>query len=143
LKQDARGAVSISTEKSTEFASFVRVSQGGDLQPGNQNNTPNGKAHGFFAQYGGLFGVKDANTELTELSTFTDGKGATHIAYQQVYKGVPVFAAILQAHVDANQALTAMNGVFVPDVDIDTSPSFGADQAAQKALADVLANPPQ
>src|SRR5688572_16353999 len=143
LKENARGAVSISTKKSTEFASFVRVSKGGDLHPGNQDKTPNGKAHGFFAQYGGLFGIKDANTELTPLFSFTDSRGATHISYQQVYNGVPVFAAILQAHMDANQALTAMNGVFVPDVNVNTSPSFGADQAAERAIADVMANPPQ
>ena len=143
LKQNARGDVAISTETSTEFASFVRVSKGGDLHPGNSSNTPNGKALGFFAQYGGLFGVKNANTELSELSTFTDKHGATHISYQQVYQGVPVFAAILQAHTDANQALTAMNGVFVPDVNVNTSPSFAADQAAERAIADVMANPPQ
>ena len=143
LKENARGAVSISTKKSTEFASFVSVSKGGDLHPGNADKTPNGKAHGFFAQYGGLFGIKDANTELAQLSTFTDGKGATHISYQQVYKGVPVFAAILQAHTDANQALTAMNGVFVPDVNVNTSPAFSTDGAAERAIADVMANPPQ
>src|SRR4026209_79009 len=92
LKQNARGDVAISTKKSTEFASFVRVSKGGDLHPANQDKTPNGKAYGFFAQYGGLFGIKNANTELTPLSTFTDSRGATHISYQQVYYGVPVFA---------------------------------------------------
>jgi Zn-dependent metalloprotease len=143
LKQNARGEVSISTRKSTEFASFVRVSKGGDLHPGNSDKTPNGKAYGFFAQYGGLFGIKDANTELAQLSTFTDKHGATHISYQQIYNGVPVFAAILQAHMDASQALTAMNGVFVPDVNVNTSPAFGADQAAERAVADLLANPPQ
>jgi Zn-dependent metalloprotease len=143
LKQNARGDVAISTRKSTEFASFVRVSQGGDLHPGNQDKTPNGKAHGFFAQYGGLFGIKDANTELTPLFSFTDSRGATHTSYQQVYNGVPVFAAILQAHMDANQALTAMNGVFVPAINVDTSPGFGADQAAERAIAEVMANPPQ
>ena len=143
LKQNARGTVSISTKKSTEVASFVQVSKGGDLHPGNQSITPNGKAHGFFGEYGALFGVKNANTELTQISAFTDKHGATHISYQQVYKGVPVFAAILQAHVDANQALTAMNGVFIPDVNVNTSPAFSADQAAERAIADVLANPPQ
>jgi len=143
LKRNARGAVSISTKNSTEFASFVRVSKGGDLQPGNSSNTPRGKANGFFAEYGGLFGVRNADAELAELSTFTDSKGATHISYQQVYKGVPVFAAILQAHVDANEALTAMNGVFVPDINISTSPAFSSDQAAERAIADVRANPPQ
>ena len=143
LKQNARGSVSISTKNSTEVVSFVQVSEGGDLHPVNRSNTPNGKAHGFFGEYGGLFGVKNANTELTQISAFTDKQGATHISYQQVYKGVPVFAAILQAHVDANQALTALNGVFVPDVNVNTSPAFGADQAAERAIADVLANPPQ
>ncbi|HZJ24022.1 MAG TPA: hypothetical protein VFD54_11975, partial [Anaerolineales bacterium] len=64
LKQNARGTVSISTKNSTEFASFVRVSKDGDLQPGNRSNTPNGKANGFLAEYGGLFGVKNAAAEL-------------------------------------------------------------------------------
>lgn len=143
LKQNARGNVSISTNESTEVASFVQVSKNGDLQPGNRNNTPNGKANGFFREYGGLFGVKDSATELALLSAVTDSQGATHLSYHQVYKGVPVFAAILQAHVDASNALTAMNGVFVPDITVSTSPSFGADQAAQKALAEVRSNPPQ
>jgi Zn-dependent metalloprotease len=143
LKENARGAVAISTRKSTEFASFVRVSKGGDLHPRNRNNTANGKALGFFGEYGGLFGVKNANTELAKLSAFTDSRGVTHMSYQQVYQGIPVFAAILQAHVDANQALTAMNGVFVPDINVNTSPAFGADQAAERAVADVVANPPQ
>ncbi|MEJ2599716.1 MAG: M4 family metallopeptidase [Anaerolineales bacterium] len=143
LKQNARGKVSISTQKSTQFASFVRVSKDGDLQPGNRSNIPQGKANGFFAAYGGLFGVKNANAELALLSASTDSQGATHMSYQQVYKGVPVFAAILRAHVDSNNNLTAMNGVFIPDVALNTSPAFSADQAAERALAEVLANPPQ
>src|SRR5688572_15999368 len=143
LKENARGTVSISTKQSTQFASFVRVSKGGDLHPGNSNNTPQGKAKGFFAEYGGLFGVKNADTELALLSTFTDSKGATHVSYQQKYKGVPVFAAILQTHMDANNKLTAMNGVFIPDIAVNTSPAFSADQAAERAIADVLANPPK
>jgi len=143
LKQNARGNVSISTKKSTDFASFVSVGKGGDLHPGNRNNTPQGKAKGFFAEYSGLFGVRDADTELALLSTFTDRQGATHMSYQQIYKGVPVFAAILQTHVDANNGLTAINGVFIPDVALNTSPAFSADQAAKRAIAELLANPPQ
>jgi len=143
LKQNARGSVSISTNNSTQFSSFVRVSKDGDLFPGNSSKSPQGKAKGFFDEYGGLFGVRNADTELTTLSTFTDSEGATHTSYQQVYNGVPVFAAIVQAHLSSDNDLTAMNGVFVPDVNVNTSPAFGADEAAAKALADVLANPPQ
>jgi Zn-dependent metalloprotease len=143
LEGNASGAISISTNKSTDFASFVRVSKGGDLHPGNTSQTAKDKAQGFFGDYGGLFGVKNANTELVELSTFTDKYGTTHLSYQQVYNGVPVFAAILQAHLDANNQLSAMNGDFVPDIAIDTTPTLGAEQAAERAIADVVANPPE
>jgi Zn-dependent metalloprotease len=143
LEGNASGTVSISTNKSTDFASFVRVSKGGDLHPGNASQSPKDKAGGFFGEYGGLFGVKNANTELVELSTFTDKYGATHVSYQQVYKGVPVFAAVLQAHLDANNQLSAMNGDFVPDIAINTSPTFSAAQAAERAIADVAAKPPE
>ena len=143
LRQEARGSVSISTNESTEFASFVRVSKNGDLLPGNRNSTPRGKAIGFFTKYGGLFGVENATSDLTLLSEFTDDQGATHLSYQQKYKGVPVFAAILRAHLDSKNQLSGMNGVFIPDVAVNTSPAFSADQAAERAMADVLANPPQ
>lgn len=143
LKQNARGSVDLSTNTSTDFASFVRVSKGGDLHPGNNNNTPRGKANGFFKEYGGLFGVKNPVTELKLLSTSTDTQGATHLSYQQIYNNVPVFAAILQAHTDSDNAITAMNGVFIPDVAISTTPSFSAEEAALRAIGEVLANPPQ
>jgi Zn-dependent metalloprotease len=142
LEGNASGAVLISTNKSTDFASFVRVSKGGDLHPGNTSQAAKDKAQGFVGEFGGLFGVKNADTELVEISTFTDKHGATHLSYQQVYKGVPVFAAILQAHLDSNGQLTAMNGDFVPDIAVDTTPALGADQAAERAIADVVANPP-
>ena len=143
LRQNARGTVSISSNRSTGLAGFVRVSKGGNLHPGDGSNTPQGKAIGFFTEYGRLFGVQNAANELEQLSSFTDSQGATHISYRQVYRGVPVFAAILRAHVDSSNGLTAVNGVFIPDVDIDTSPSFAAEEAAGRAIAEVLANPPQ
>ena len=81
LKKNARGNVSISTKKSTDFASFVRVSKDGDLLPSNRSNTPNGKANGFFAEYGGLFGVKNANAELALLSTLAGDRSLSRIPY--------------------------------------------------------------
>ncbi len=143
LKSNARGDVSISTQASTQVASFVRVSKGGDLQPGNRDHTPQGRARGFFANYGGLFGVGNADNELVLVSTFTDGAGATHMKYQQVYNGVPVFAAILQAHVDNENQLSAVNGVFIPGIALSTSPAFSTSQASEMAVAEVLANPPE
>src|SRR5262245_30345169 len=54
LKQKARGSVTISTKNSTKHARFVRAGRNGDLLPGNVSRTPDGKARGFFAEYGRL-----------------------------------------------------------------------------------------
>jgi Zn-dependent metalloprotease len=143
LRASARGNVSISVQKSTRFASFVRVGKDGDLYPANRDKTPRGKADRFLAEYGGLFGVKNSATELTVRSRVTDKLGKTQLAYQQVYKSVPVFAAVLKVHLDAGNRLTAVNGVFVPDIDLDVSPAFAAGEASARAIAHVVANPPE
>ena len=143
LKENAHGSVSVNGRESTGFVSFVRVSQGGDLLPASLGRGPNEKAADFMSNYGALFGVRDVNSELVLVSTFTDGQGATHMKYQQVYNGVPVFAAILQAHVNSSSQLTAVNGVFIPVITLDTAPTLSPSEASERAIATVLANPPQ
>lgn len=142
LRQNAQGLVFISAKKSTDLAGFIRVSQGGDLLPGAQSEKADGKVSRFLALYGGLFGIREAGLELVQTGAFTDKLGASHIAYQQVYNGVPVFGAIVQIHLDAKNRLTAINGAFVPNISLNTTPTLGAAQAADRALADVLAHPP-
>lgn len=143
LRANARGTASINANKSTGYAGFVRVSKDGDLLPGSQGRGPQGKAADFIAQYGAVFGIRDANRELVQVSETSDQYGATHQSYQQVYNGVPVFAAILRTHVDAEGRLTAVNGVAVPDLDVNTTPSLASDAAAGRAIEEVMANPPE
>lgn len=143
LKRSASGTVSISAQPSTELASFVRVSRGGDLHPGDRSRTAEDKVQSFLAEYGALFAVQDAGSELVLLSTSTDDRGATHLKYQQVYNDVPVFAAFLQAHVDAGNQLTGVNGVFVPGIDVDTTPTLNPAEASLHAIGEVASNPPE
>ena len=56
--------------------------------------------------------------------------------------GVPVFGAVLRAHTDRAGNLTAVNGTIVPDANINTTPKLSAEQAAARAIAAVVANPP-
>jgi Zn-dependent metalloprotease len=142
LRQSAQGSTSISARKSTGFAGFVRVSQDGDLLPAGGRRAPQAKATGFLAEYGRLFGAREASSELTLVSTAIDRSGTTHLAYQQVYNGVPVFAGVLRVHLDAAGKLTAVNGAFVPDLDLNTSPALAPEAAAGRAVEAVLANPP-
>jgi Zn-dependent metalloprotease len=143
LKLRARGSVTVSTKQSTNKPAFVRAGRNGDLLPGALSRTPAGKALGFFGQHGDVFGVRDAQTELVQIGASKDRYGATHISYQQVYNGVPVFGGILRAHLDANNNLTAVNGVFVPDIALATQPKLSAADAGRLAINAVVADPPR
>jgi len=140
LKDNARGSVTITERAGTGAASFVRAGQNGDLMPADKA-APKGKALGFWKNYGALMGVGD-ESNLVETSSTTDALGATHITYQQYYKGVPVFGAILKAHVDKDGNLTGVNGVGVPDLSLSTNARLGPAEAARNAIAEVVANPP-
>ena len=140
LKDNARGSVTISQRAGTGAAGFVRAGQNGDLMPADKA-APKGKALGFWRNYGAIMGVGDESS-LVETSSTTDVYGTTHITYQQSYKGVPVFGAILKAHIDKDGNLTGVNGVGVPNISLDTHARLSRAEAAQNAIAEVVADPP-
>ena len=70
-----------------------------------------------------------------------DGYGGWTATYTQSYKGVPVFGALLRAHVDAPAALTAVNGFAAPGIDMSTDASRTQAQAADRAIAFVKSAP--
>jgi Zn-dependent metalloprotease len=142
LRREAVGAVTVRVDRGTRYVGFARVAQGGDLFPGSRSATPQGKARGFFAAYASLFGIKDATAELRQVSSVKDAYGFTHVTYEQRYRGLPVFGGLIRAHLDRSDRLTAVNGTFTPNVDLDVTPLLSAGQAGQKAIAEVRANPP-
>jgi Zn-dependent metalloprotease len=142
LRSDAVGTVTVRIDRGTKYVGFVRVARGGDLFPESRSTTAHGKARGFFARYQALFGIKDASSELRQVSSTKDAYGFTHVSYEQTYEGLPVFAGLVRAHLDRSGRLTAVNGTFAPNVDLNTDPMLSPAQAAQKAIADVTANPP-
>jgi Zn-dependent metalloprotease len=140
LKDTARGSVTLSTKEATKHIGFVRVGQNGDLLPGNSGKAKS-KAKDFLREYGQIFGAGSEST-LEEISSATDSLGATHVTYQQFYKNVPVWAGTLKAHIDARGNLTAVNGVAVPDISLDTTPKLSSSEAGARAIATVVADPP-
>ncbi|HWN20570.1 MAG TPA: M4 family metallopeptidase [Gaiellaceae bacterium] len=140
LKAEARGSVALSTKQATKHVGFVRAGQNGDLLPGN-TGTAQAKAKDFLSEYGQILGAGSEST-LEETSSSTDALGATHVTYQQYYKGVPVWAATIKTHVDARGNLSAVNGIAVPDLALDTTPRLSAAEAGARAVATVAADPP-
>ncbi len=141
LKGSARGSVSISTKSSTDAVSFVVAGQNGDLLP-SKKGSAQAKAGAFLDEYGSLLGVTSKDAELIPTALVEDSLGSQHLSYRQVSNGVPVYGGVLRAHVDSAGNLTAVNGTIVPDAAIDTSPRLSAAQAASRAIATVVANPP-
>jgi Zn-dependent metalloprotease len=130
----------LSVNPATGTARFVSLPAGktGDLSPV-VTGTPAQKAAAFFAAHGGAFGIRDAAAELSLRKHTTDPTGMTHLDYQQVYSGVPVFAGVLKAHFDRGGALRSVNGVFVPEVNVSPVPRLSAADAGERALAAVAA----
>jgi Zn-dependent metalloprotease len=140
LRASADGSVFVSARKSTGVAGFVRVERNGDLLPAS-SDASRVKSDDFLARFGEVFGITDTS-QLVLSSRFTDALGATHLNYEQVFQGVPVFGAVLRVHLDAENRLTAVNGVFIPDVALGTSPKLTAAEAGRLAIAEVAADPP-
>ena len=143
LRGEAVGTVTVRIDRGTRYVGFARVAKGGDLFPGSRSATPQGKARGFFAANPGLFGIQDASAELRQVSSVKDSYGFTHVTFDQRYQGLPVFGGVIRAHLDRGNRLTAVNGTFTPNVELDVTPRLSASQAAQKAIAEVTANPPR
>ncbi|HEV2951515.1 MAG TPA: hypothetical protein VGZ51_05390, partial [Actinomycetota bacterium] len=141
MRASADGKVFVSTRRSTGVAGFVRVEPNGDLLPASTADASRVKSDDFLARFGEAFGIRDAS-QLTLTSRFTDELGATHLTYEQSYRGVPVFGAVLKVHLDAANRLTAVNGVYVPDISIGTSAKLSASQAVGRAIAEVVDHPP-
>jgi Zn-dependent metalloprotease len=96
-----------------------------------------GRAAGFLASYGSIFGVTDAAAELQEAAVVQDRRGGTHITMRQQYRGVPVFGGQLRSHFDAAGRLVAVSGTFVPGIEVAATPARTAEEAAGIAVAKV------
>lgn len=132
MKDDAQGRARITTERATGRVGFARAT---DLLPSVEagtSRTAAAKASAYLDRYAGAFGATRDQLRQTEVRT--NGAGWT-VEYEQVYRGVPVFAGRLLAHVDAQGDLTSVNGFAVPGLSMSVTPALSKAQAATKALA--------
>ena len=142
IRSQARGTVTASRFDATGKSSMVRASLNGDLLPsvaGDSRSAAADKADAFVAQFGGTFGAGAG--QLTRSDTASDGQGGWTSTYTQSYKGIPVFAGIVKAHVNADGALTAASGYAAPDIDLSTAPRLSKADAADRAIAVVKTSP--
>jgi Zn-dependent metalloprotease len=142
IRSTARGQVSISTQRSTDQVGFARAETGGDLLPGvggAGKTAAAAKADQYIASYGGAFGA--GKDQLARTGIAADSAGGWTATYTQSYQGVPVFGAMLKAHVNDAGALTSVNGFAAPNIDLSTTPRFSKADAAARAVTLVKTSP--
>ncbi|HSH05618.1 MAG TPA: M4 family metallopeptidase [Anaerolineae bacterium] len=137
LADDGQEAL-ISYDASTGVARFLRFPNNGSVSMAAAPNTAEAQVDAFLAEYGDLFGITNPAAQLEELSVWTDAVGDTHFEYRQVYNGVDVFAGLFFVHVDENNSIKSANGVFVPDLSVNTTPRLSAEEAG--AVAELAVN---
>jgi Zn-dependent metalloprotease len=146
LKKETGASVSL--WRSTGGISFVSLnaSQASKLTAAlaSAGKTPlGGKAsardltEAFFTRYGDAFGIRDISQDLVFNAVSKDKYGAQRVSYVQTYKHVPVFASKLNAHINADGDLMAVNGMFVPDIALTVTPNISAQRAGELAMAEV------
>ncbi|MBN2007038.1 MAG: M4 family metallopeptidase [Anaerolineae bacterium] len=140
LVKDSGGA-KVEVESATGAVRFVRL-QGKQIETLavrlGVHKSFSTQADAFFAEYGSIFGIRNAAAELLLVETATDRMGETHLTYQQVYQGVPVFAGTLRVHFDAQKRIKVVNGAFVPGIGVNVTPSLGiaeAEAVAERVVA--------
>ncbi|MEE8170260.1 MAG: M4 family metallopeptidase, partial [Phycisphaerae bacterium] len=124
-------------------ATFVTAEGGGAIalwpaaQPGANAATR------FLDQYGSLFGVIDARTQLANRTDQVDLLARTRTSFEQVHHGIPVFSGVLRIHQDAAGQVVAANGDIYPiSPKLGTVPTLTADDAAIFALAEFPGDTP-
>lgn len=138
LREQTRGELIVSRDGSTQGLSGVRVAHGGDLFPGAPATAkPEDKVAAFLAVHGAVFGITDLSRQLQLLDARRDQYGVTRVTYQQMHEGLPVFGALLRGHVSDAGRLTAVNGKFVPQVQVPVQPRIARADATRTAVATV------
>ncbi len=141
LMKATGGAAQITINPATGKASFVRLEAGSLAAMKLSRNTDEAarvQALAFFETYGDLFGMSAPAHELQLVGVSADNYGARHVDYAQLYAGVPVFGAHVRVHFNKAGDLTAANGIFIPKLSLDTTPTLSAGAAAAQALAAVI-----
>ncbi|MCU0494345.1 MAG: hypothetical protein MUD01_22380, partial [Chloroflexaceae bacterium] len=103
-----------------------------------ERGNPLAIARGFLDANRALFGLRSAASELQLRRNEADHQlGYSHMRLDQVYQGIPVFGKQLVVHLDQQEQVVAVNGQFLPQLDVPTQPTISQRQAEEAALRDL------
>ncbi|MFA5802459.1 MAG: M4 family metallopeptidase [Thermoleophilia bacterium] len=86
----------------------------------------------FFDANKDVFRMNSAAAEFAFSRVEGDSLGMTHMHMAQVYQGIPVYAAGMAVHFNADGTIAAVNGRYVPEIKISIEPQVTADKAVSQ-----------
>lgn len=139
LLEHTNGEAIVSVNSATGAASFVRLPRRDGaaqltLTPGLSARS---ESDAFLRAYGDVFGIQDVDSQLEFVAERSDFSGRSHLIYKQVHNGVDVFAGQLRVHLDRSNRVEAANGIVLPRIDVDTTPSISDAAAVDNAVAHI------
>jgi bacillolysin len=103
-----------------------------------ERGNPAAIARGFLDENRALFKLASASDQLSILRVEPDVQlGYAHVRMAQMHNGVPVFGKQLVVHLDARENVVAVNGQFVPEINVATQPTIAPNDAERIALDDL------
>ena len=149
LRRATGAQIKAHVARETGHYDFVRAADGQVLEVDNTSSSPEDRAFNFLRGRGTLLGMNAAERQLaasngsklesTSASVLkvsrvnSDSVGNTHVRLNQFYRGLPVFGAQVVVHMN-DRGITAVNGHYVPDVKLSTTPNLSAERAVSAAL---------
>lgn len=104
-----------------------------------ERGNPLALARGFLDANRALFKLRSAADEFSLLRMEPDLQlNFAQVRLDQTYKGLPVFGRQLIVHLNPQEEITAVNGQYAPDINVDTQPALTKAQAEQLAVDDLL-----
>lgn len=130
------GGAKISIAPQTGGVTFMVLSNQQALQSTTsfRSLNPADQATAFLQANRGLFGIANASQELVLVDNKVDSIGARHVTYKQTYQGLPVYGATMKVHLDKMGNIAVVNGLFVPEIAVDTTPRVDAGTAGEIAV---------
>ena len=134
----------------TGVYNFVRATSG-VLAASSSLLTPEVRARAFLNSNGGLLGMTDTERALVAapgpasplalISVVNDNIGGTHVKFGEKYQGLQVLGAQVVVHLNSTGVL-AVNGDYVPEINVGTTPKVTATQAGAVALKQQIGKTP-
>lgn len=131
LERVALSTLDVTRHPTTGTATFVSGRLATGLSRVQLQAGPEIEALAFLADHAAALGMASAVDQLVPLPerTQVDELGMTHVRFQQFLEAVPVYGAQVVVHFAEDATVSAVNGEFVPALELSTQPAFGERRA--------------